>query len=172
MGLLSLVWAFFKIGIVSFGGGWTIVGLIKAETVPRWIGEADFSSLVAIAQATPGPVALNAATMVGWRSFGLLGAAAATVSVLAFPALAIALAGAIGKRVKLDEAALKESLRTGTLAMMLMTLWFLMPKGGIDPLLAILGGLSFALVAFTKVNPLWAIFGAAAINALRSLLGL
>jgi len=171
MGLVSLLWTFFKIGVVSFGGGWTIVGLIKAETVPRWIAEADFPSLVAIAQATPGPVALNAATMVGWRSFGIGGAILATISVVAFPALAIAAAGIIGSRVRLDERALKESLKTGTLAMMLMTLWFLMPKGASDPVLAFLGIASFALAAFTKINPLWAIFGAAAINTIRSLIG-
>jgi len=164
MELLELVWTFFKVGVVSFGGGWTVVGLIKMETVPRWIDEAAFSSLVAIAQATPGPVALNAATLVGWRSAGFLGAVLATLSVVAFPSLAIAGAGLVGKRLKLNSGALTESLRSGTLAMMLMTLWFLLPKGGIDPVLLALGAASFAITAFTKINPLWAIFGAAAIN--------
>jgi chromate transporter len=172
MELVSLVWTFFKIGVVSFGGGWTIVGLIKAETVPLWINEADFYSLVAIAQATPGPVALNAATLVGWRSLGLLGAISATLSVLLFPVLSIAAAGLIGSRIRLDKKALGESLKTGTLAMMLMTLWFLLPKGPIDPILVFLGVASFALVAFTKLNPLWAIFGAAAINMALRLAGL
>lgn len=172
MEFLSLLWSFFKIGVVSFGGGWTVVGLIKAETVPRWIDEAAFSSLVAIAQATPGPVALNAATLVGWKSFGVLGAVAATLSVVAFPVLAVAAAGLVGRRLRLDQGALKEALRTGTLAMMLMTLWLLLPKGGIDPLLALLGAASFTLAAFTKANPLWAIFGAGAANlAIKLLFG-
>jgi chromate transporter len=172
MGFLNLLWTFFKIGVVSFGGGWTIVGLIKSETVPLWIDEQDFSSLVAIAQSTPGPVALNAATLIGWKSFGLAGAVCATASVVAFPILAIAFAGMLGKRVKLDQKALSESLKTGTLAMMLMTLWFLLPWGGVDPLLAALGVASFALVAFTKINPLWAIFGAAVINMALSMAGI
>ncbi|MBL8967967.1 MAG: chromate transporter [Spirochaetaceae bacterium] len=171
MELLALVWSFFKIGVVSFGGGWTVVGLIKAETVPRWIDEAGFASLVAIAQATPGPVALNAATLVGWRGFGILGALAATLSVVAFPVLAIAAAGLVGRRLRLDQTALKEALKTGTLAMMMMTFWVLLPKEGIDPFLALLGAASFALVAFTKISPLWAIFGAGAANlAFRTLL--
>lgn len=172
MELLALIWAFFKIGIVSFGGGWTVVGLIKMETVPRWIDEATFSSLIAIAQATPGPVALNAATLVGWRTLGWLGAIAGTLSVVAFPTIAIAAAGIIGRKAKLSTAALNESLRSGTLAMMAMTLWFLLPKGSLDVKLLALGLASFALAAFTKVNPLWAIFGAAFLNVGLKLLGL
>jgi chromate transporter len=172
MELLELVWTFFKVGVVSFGGGWTVVGLIKMETVPRWIDEAGFASLVAIAQATPGPVALNAATLVGYRQAGFLGALLATLSVIAFPTLAIALAGFVGKRLKLEGEALKESLKSGTLAMMFMTLWFLLPKGRLDPVLLGLGAASFALTAFTKLNPLWAIFGAAAINMGLKLAGL
>jgi chromate transporter len=169
MEFLSLLWSFFKIGVVSFGGGWTVVGLIKAETVPRWIDEPGFAALVAIAQSTPGPVALNAATMVGWKAFGFFGAAAATISVVTFPTLAVAAVALIGRRVKVDDRALGESLRTGTLAMMLMTLWFLLPKGGIDPALAAFGAASFALAAFTKLNPLWIIFGAGAANLILKL---
>lgn len=172
MEALALVWTFFKIGVVSFGGGWTVVGLIKMETVPRWLDEASFQSLVAIAQATPGPVALNAATLVGWRTQGFLGALLATLAVVAFPTLAIAAAGLVGRRVRLDPARLGESLKTGTLAMMVMTFWFLLPKDGFDPKLAALGAGAFALAAFTKLNPLWAIFGAALLNTAARLAGL
>lgn len=172
MELLTIVWTFFKIGVVSFGGGWSIVGLIKTEVVPRWINESGFSSLIAIAQATPGPVALNAATMIGWQRQGILGAVLATFSVVAFPVIAIAGAGLLAKRLRLDQRALQDSLRTGTLAMMAMTLWVLLPKGGLDPILAGLGVASFALAAFTKVNPLWAILGAGVVNAaLRAVIG-
>lgn len=172
MELLTIVWTFFKIGVVSFGGGWSIVGLIKTEVVPRWINESGFSSLIAIAQATPGPVALNAATMIGWQRQGILGAVLATFSVVAFPVIAIAGAGLLAKRLRLDQRALQDSLRTGTLAMMAMTLWVLLPKGSLDPILVGLGVASFALAAFTKVNPLWAILGAGVVNAaLRAVIG-
>jgi len=167
----ALLWSFFKIRVISFGGGWTVVGVIKSETVPRWIDAGAFSSLIAIAHATPGPVALNATTLVGWRTFGWLGAIASTTAVVLFPALAIALAGVVGKRIRLHADSLKESPRSGTLAMMIMTLWFLLPKDNLDPILVILGVAGFALTAFTKINPLWAIFGAAAINMILSLLG-
>jgi hypothetical protein len=85
--------------------------------------------------------------------------------VVAFPALAIALAGILATRVRLDKSSLQESLRTGTLAMMAMTLWVLLPRGGIDFLVLGLGLASFALAVFTRINPLWAILGAGALNA-------
>jgi chromate transporter len=166
MELLAIIWAFFKIGVVSFGGGWSIVGLIQTEVVPRWMDETAFRSLVAIAQATPGPVALNAATMVGWQRQGILGAVLATLSVVAFPVIAVAATGLLARRVRLDGRALQESLRSGTLAMMAMTLWILLPRGGLDPVLIGLALLSFGLAAFTKLNPLWAILGACAVNTL------
>jgi len=173
MEILSVAWAFFKIGIVSFGGGWTIVGLIKNEVVPRWLDDAGFRSLVAIAQSTPGPIALNAATLVGWERGGILGALLATTSVLAFPTMAIAAAGFVASRLSasgraLDQGAIDEALRTATLAMMLMTLWTLRPAS-LDPLLLALGLGSFALAAFTKLSPLWAILGSGAVKVLFDL---
>lgn len=166
MELLTLLWVFFKIGIISFGGGWSIVGLIKSEVVPRWIGEADFRGLLAIAQSTPGPIALNSATLVGWNRFGIVGALLATLSVIAFPILAIGGASLLGKKLKLEGDSLQESLRTGTLAMMIMTLWVLIPRQGVDLFIVLFAVASFCLVAFTKRSPLWAIFGAGAINVI------
>ena len=173
MEILSIAWSFFKVGIVSFGGGWSIVGLIKNEVVPRWLDDAAFRFLVAIAQSTPGPIALNAATLVGWQRGGIVGALLATASVLAFPTLAVAGAGFLASRLAargrgLDQGALDEALRTATLAMMLMTLWTLRPTS-LDPLLLGLGLGSFALAAFTKLSPLWAIFGAGAAKVLADL---
>ncbi len=174
MEILSVAWTFFKVGIVSFGGGWSIVGLIKNEVVPRWLDDQAFRSLVAIAQSTPGPIALNAATLVGWQQAGILGAFLATASVLAFPTLAIAGAGLLASRLAargrgLDQLALDEALKTATLAMMLMTLWTLRPTS-LDPVLALLGLASFAIAAFTKISPLWAILGAGAAKVLADLI--
>jgi chromate transporter len=175
METLSVVWAFFKIGIVSFGGGWSIVGLIKNEVVPRWMDEGSFAGLIAIAQSTPGPIALNAATLVGWQQGGIWGAVAATFSVLAFPVLSISTVGILARRLAArgagpDGAALDEALRGCTFSMMLMTLWTLRPESA-DPLVLALGAAAFAITAFTKLNPLWAILGAGAIRAAAGLAG-
>jgi chromate transporter len=175
MQTLEIILAFLKVGVISFGGGWSTVGIIKNEVVPRWISDKDFSSLIAIAQSTPGPIALNAATMIGWSHGGFLSAMAATLSVVAFPMAAIATTSLLAKRVRLDGKALNESLRTGSMAMMLMTLWVLRPASA-DPLLLAFALGAFVISAFTKINALWAILGAGAVNAflgplIRSLLG-
>lgn len=162
---LTLVWTFFKVGIIAFGGGWSTVGVIKNAVVPAWISEADFRSLIAIAQSTPGPIALNAATMIGWNHGGFVSAILSTLSVVAFPLMAIATTTLLAGKVKLNQSALDSSLKTGSLAMMLMTLWVLKPVA-LDPLMLILMFGAFYISAFTKLNALWAILGAGAINAL------
>lgn len=164
MQILEVVIAFFKIGIISFGGGWSTVGIIRNEVVPRWIDPEQFKSLIAIAQSTPGPIALNAATMIGWQQGGFFTALAATLSVVTFPVLSIIGATMLAKKVKLDQVSLGESLKTGSTAMILMTLWALRPDSG-DPILIALALGAFALSAFTKVNALWAILGSGALNA-------
>ncbi|MDD3981842.1 MAG: chromate transporter [Spirochaetia bacterium] len=176
MQILEIIWTFFKIGIVSFGGGWSIVGIIRNEVVPRWINEQEFLSLIAVAQSTPGPIALNAATMIGWEYGGFFTAMAATLSVVAFPVIAILVATYLARFIKLRAAAINESLKTGSIAMMLMALWALKPSSA-DPLLIAMALGAFALAAFTKINALWAILGSGALNAIagpaiRALLGI
>ncbi len=165
METIQVVWTFFKIGIIAFGGGWSTVGIIKNAVVPQWIDEAGFRSLIAIAQSTPGPIALNAATMVGWYHGGILTAILATVSVVVFPVLMIALTALFAGRIRLNQHQVHTALRTGSLAMMLMTLWVLRPPSA-DPLLLFFAIATFYFGAFTKINSLWAILGAGFINAL------
>ena len=165
MQIFEIIWTFFKIGIVSFGGGWSIVGIIRNEVVPRWISEGDFISLIAIAQSTPGPIALNAATLIGWNHGGFLSALSATLSVVAFPVLAIAGTSLVARHIRLEKKSLNESLRTGSMAMMIMTLWVLKPAS-LDPILLLFALSAFVISAFTKINALWAILGSGFINAL------
>lgn len=86
---LNLFWAFFKIGALGFGGGLAIVTMIY-DSIQNFIDitEAQFAEIVAIAQVTPGPVAINTATYVGQVCAGPLGAAIATFGV-AVPAFII-----------------------------------------------------------------------------------
>ena len=176
MQTLEIIWTFFKVGIISFGGGWSTVGIIKNAVVPHWINETDFRALIAIAQSTPGPIALNAATMIGWSHGGFLSALAGTLAVVAFPVAAIIATTLLARRVKLNSLAINESLRTGSTAMMIMTLWALLPSVA-DPLIIAFGLGSFAIAAFTKINALWAILGSGIIDAvagpaIRKLLGI
>lgn len=79
---LQLFLSFLKIGIVSFGGGLAMIPLISSEIIRhQWISESDFVKIIGISQMTPGPIAVNAATFVGYQTGGLLGAFVATLGV-------------------------------------------------------------------------------------------
>lgn len=82
--LFKLFYTFFKIGLFSFGGGYAMLPLIRQEVVMNnsWIGAKEFTDLVAISQATPGPIAINGATYVGYRVSGLFGSIFATIGVI------------------------------------------------------------------------------------------
>lgn len=87
---LQLLWAFFIIGLASFGGGYAAMSLIQAQVVSRygWLTAQGFADLVTLSEMTPGPVAINAATFVGMRAGGPLGALVATLGCV-LPACAI-----------------------------------------------------------------------------------
>jgi chromate transporter len=82
---LELFLAFFKIGIFGFGGGYAMLPLIKNEVVDlphQWLSFAEFTDIVAISQMTPGPIAINSATYVGYSVSGnIYGALIATLGV-------------------------------------------------------------------------------------------
>lgn len=82
--LLPLFLTFLKIGGFTFGGGYAMIPLIQKETVENkhWISDDDILEIIAIAESTPGPIAINSATFVGYRTAGVLGAILATLGVV------------------------------------------------------------------------------------------
>lgn len=85
--LLKLFITFLKIGAFSFGGGYAVLTFIQKEVIENnhWITAEDFIDIVAIAEMTPGPIAVNSSTFVGYKLLGLLGSAAATLGVILVP---------------------------------------------------------------------------------------
>lgn len=92
---LKLIWAYLKIGLFGFGGGYAMLSLVEAAVVdPGWISEQTFTDIVAISQMTPGPIGINSATYIGFVApgevdaayagvgWGLLGAVTATLAVV------------------------------------------------------------------------------------------
>jgi chromate transporter len=81
---LSLFFTFVKIGLFSFGGGYAILAMIRQETVVyhHWLTASQFTDIVAISQMTPGPIAINAATFVGYSQAGIPGALLCTFGVI------------------------------------------------------------------------------------------
>ena len=82
--LLTLFLTFFKIGIFTFGGGYAMIPLVERECVSKkkWMEHNEFMDMIAIAESTPGPIAINMATYTGFRQGGVLGSAFATLGVV------------------------------------------------------------------------------------------
>ena len=79
----TLFFTFFKIGLFTFGGGYAMIALLEEEFIQRrrWLDKDEFLDMTAIAETTPGPVAINSATYLGYKLAGVPGAAVATVAV-------------------------------------------------------------------------------------------
>ena len=88
--LIELFLSFFKIGLLTFGGGYAMIPIIQREVVEKrkWLSGNDILDILAISESTPGPIAVNAATYVGYRVMGVLGSIVATLA-LAIPSFAI-----------------------------------------------------------------------------------
>ena len=81
---LQLFLVMFKIGLFTFGGGYAMIAILENEFVSRrkWIEHDEFLDLIAIAESTPGPIAINSATYIGYKNAGVLGSACATLGVV------------------------------------------------------------------------------------------
>lgn len=81
--LLTLFLTFLKIGAFTFGGGYAMIALIENQfvTKKKWLSQSEFLDMIAIAESTPGPMAINSATFIGYKCAGILGAALATLAV-------------------------------------------------------------------------------------------
>jgi chromate transporter len=82
--LFRLFITFFKIGLFSFGGGYAMIPMMQKEfEIYQWLSPQEFADIIAIAEMTPGPVAVNSATFVGFKNAGIIGGMAATLGVAA-----------------------------------------------------------------------------------------
>ena len=86
---LKVALSFLKIGAFSFGGGYAVLSFIQREVVEAngWITPEQFVDIVAIAEMTPGPIAVNSATFVGYNMFGVWGGIKCTLCTIAIPVI-------------------------------------------------------------------------------------
>ena len=90
MRLFQLFWSFFQIGLFSIGGGYAALPLIQEQVVEKhsWLSMMEFTDLITIAEMTPGPIAINAATFVGLRiegaTFGCIFPSCIIMSIMAY----------------------------------------------------------------------------------------
>lgn len=106
--ILQLAIAFAQVGVGAFGGGLSTLTLIEHQLVRQlgWLTPEGFSQVLALAQVTPGPIAINAATLVGYQQAGFLGSLCATTALVAAPLAVVTLVLAALGRAPVDKARL------------------------------------------------------------------
>lgn len=157
--LFQLFWSFFKIGAVTFGSGLAMIPVVEKEVVDKrkWFEREDFYNHFALAQSSPGPIALNTAVFVGYRQKGLAGAAVAVLGAV-LPSFAIILAIAVllgGFRDNAYVSAAFKGLMPAVVALIAVP-FVKMLKPLTWPMICL--GIAAALVIrFTGISPVWII---------------
>mgnify|MGYP003549877205 FL=1 len=159
MTFLALFWSFLKIGIFGFGGGYAILALIENEVVDihGWMTTTEFTDIVAISQATPGPIAINCATYVGYSATdSIIGSAIATFAVC-LPSLILASLAARFiykfRNNKYVEAAFN-GLRPAVVGLILAAGITLMNSDNFTDYISIIIFSVVAIASYFKVNPI------------------
>lgn len=173
---LELFLTFMRIGAFTFGGGYAIIPLIQKEVCEnkKWLSEKDITDIVAISESTPGPIAINAATFVGYKTSGFLGACMATLGVVLPSFLIISLISLIltqFQSIRVVRYAFM-GIRAAVLALILKALWMMFKsvKKKKNPFSYAIMGLSLMLTAFLKIDAVFVIIGCGMFGLIWSLL--
>lgn len=160
---LKLIWAYLKIGLFGFGGGYAMLALIEREVVsPGWISEQMFTDIVAISQMTPGPIGINSATYIGYVVTGsVLGSMVTTLTVMLPSFLLVLYASHYIQRHK-DSVVIRgvlSGLRPVVIGLIASAALLLMNRQNFsdNDFSILICVISFLLVYFTKLHPIWII---------------
>jgi chromate transporter len=175
---LQIAWRlftiFFRIGAFTFGGGYAMIPLIQKETVEthHLIDDKDVLDIVAIAESTPGPIAINSATFIGYQAAGVLGSLGATLGVV-LPSFVVILLISFFLRQFMEYNIVRYAfagIRAGVLALVFkafVTMYKQCPKGVISYIIA---GAAFLVSTFTDISVLIIIASAAVVGLVTYLI--
>lgn len=154
--LISLYITFFKIGMFTFGGGYAMLPLIEKEIIDRhgWLTSTEFLDLLVLSQSSPGPIATNSATFIGFKYYGIAGSIVATVAVTSFSIISLGLFSPVIEKYK-DSRYLKalfSNLRPLTIGFILSAVFSVSLKGSLDPVSVVITVLSFLLLHSGKLS--------------------
>ena len=171
---LTLFLTFLRIGAFTFGGGYAMIPLIQRETVEKhkWISDDDILEIIAIAESTPGPIAINSATFVGYKVAGFWGSFCSTFGVVLPSYIIISIISLLLQQFN-DIQAVKYAffgIRAGVLALILKSLWTMFKKINKAVIPYVIMAISFILAAFTDINVLIVIAGSAVVGIVASLI--
>ena len=170
---LQLFVTFFKIGAFTFGGGYAMIPLIQREVVEekKWITDDDILEIIAISESTPGPIAINSATFIGYRICGFWGSFFATLGVV-LPSFVIILLISFVLKEFQDLKAVQyafEGIRAGVLALLIKALVGMYKKSPKNLVSYIVIVASFLVAAFVDISVLWVIIGCAVFGLVTSM---
>ena len=162
----QLFGTFSKIGAFTFGGGYAMIPLIQREVTERrrWLEDRDILDIVAIAESTPGPIAINTATFVGYQVCGTLGAFCATLGVV-LPSFLVIYAVSFVLRQFSDLAVVQYAFNGIRLLKALLSMYRQSPKGAVS--YAVMAG-AFVLTAFCGVDAVLVILASATVGLLSA----
>ena len=172
--IADLFFTFARIGLFSFGGGYAMLPLIQRETAEkkRWVGEEDILEIAAVAEATPGPIAVNAATFIGYRTAGIAGAFSATLGVV-LPSFCVILGLSYAVGIVQENRAVAYAfygVRAAVLALIGKALWNAWKKTPKKAFSYVITAAVFLAVAVFRVGAVPVILCAAAAGLIWSLL--
>ena len=171
--LLPLFLTFLKIGAFTFGGGYAMIPIIHREIAEKrkWLNDEDILDIIAVSESTPGPIAINSATFVGYRIAGFWGAFFSTFAVVLPSFFIIGLISLLLNEfaeVKAVQYAFF-GIRAAVLALLLRALFLMYKKCPKNAASYAIMALSFILAAIFKLNILIIIVICAVLGLLMSL---
>lgn len=171
--LIALFWSFLKIGCVGYGGGPSMVPLIKEEVVNlrQWMSVADFMDVLAIGNALPGPIATKMSVAIGFEVAGIAGAITATAGIVMPSVIMLVLLLSFVAQIK-DNPKVKsmlKGLRPVVVAMLAYAAYDMSFDSFISVVTWGIGGAALALMIFTKIHPALLVVAGALAGALLKL---
>lgn len=168
--LLLLYWTFLKVGLFTFGGGYAMIPLMEAEVIAGhgWLTASEFLDIIAVAEMTPGPVSINAATFIGFRMAGIGGAVLATFGVVTPSLILLLLLGRLMMRLIRDPRAesFLKGLRPALIALILLAAFTLGREALVDLQTALIAAGLLVLSILRNINPIYLILAGAALGLL------
>jgi len=159
--LFPLFVTFFKIGAFTFGGGYAMIPIIHREIAEnrKWLSDDDILDIIAVSESTPGPIAINSATFVGYKVAGFWGAFFSTFAVVLPSFVIISLISYLLKEFSSIKAVSYAffGIRAAVLALLLRALWLMYSKCPKNAISYFIIALSFILSAFFDINLIFVI---------------
>lgn len=162
---MNIIWeiffSFLKIGAFSFGGGYAVISMIQKDIIldKGWINAEEFIDIVAIAEMTPGPIAVNSSTYLGYKMTGILGSLLGTIGVLLVPTLLALIVSIYFNKFKhLDWVKwVLKGIRPAVLGIIAAACFTIGKVSFVDIKSVIIGALIFIGVYKLKISPILAI---------------